>query len=171
MGMITISADTLPQLMTIIDGMINDALAVSNGVATAPNQASEPVAEAARRTTRKKAEAAAPIMPSAANGADHSGSPFAAAPPVSNGFAPGGFAPNGADPHANAGVEKPLVTKVKGLLDQLSAQHGEASVYSWAMVKGFGLPTTVTKDEFLAKYIHEQPDAKLAEVYRQGGGA
>jgi hypothetical protein len=160
MATFTISASSLEELLAAADELRGDAPAPAAAGDAAPKQT----------RGRRKAEAPAPAQPetAAASGAN----PFTAqqAPPAGDSPFGAGFAPGAADPHANSAAERPVVTKLKKLLETLSAQHGEAQVFGWAMHKAMGLPPTVTKEEFLTKLIHEQPDAALETVYTQGGG-
>jgi hypothetical protein len=167
MATFTISASSLEELLAAADELRGDAPAPVAGDAPAPV-----AGDAAPKQTRgrRKAEAPAPAQPetAAAPGAN----PFTApqTPPAGDSPFGAGFTPGAADPHANTAAERPVVTKLKKLLETLSAQHGDTQVFGWAMHKALGLPPSVTKEEFLATLIHEQPDAALETVYTQGGG-
>jgi hypothetical protein len=174
MGKITISGDSLQEISDTLDELLGAAPA--NPAATG-----EAAAKATR--TRKKAAAPPPMQPGetaqqqpstpftqAPPAQPQASNPFTQAPPAGNPFTPP-FGNGAADPHANSHAERPIVTKVKSLLAQLAAEHGEPQVYAWAMQKGLNLSAAISKDDFLNTVIHAQSDADLEEVYRQGGGA
>jgi hypothetical protein len=163
MGKITITGDTPAELQETLDLMFGAA------ESSAPVQGAS--AEAPKRTrTRKAAEAPPPVQPADPQQQKQQ-SPFTQAQqeqPQQAPFSPQpgpNFGMNGSHP-----AERPVVTKLKELLNTLSAAHGEPQVYAWCMQKGLGLPPTVSKDDFLNTVIYQQPDDKLMEVYKMGGG-
>jgi hypothetical protein len=174
MGKITISGDSLEEIQATLDSL------AGNEPAAAPVAGDAP--KATRSRSRKAPEAPAPIQPGEAPIAP-AANPFAPAPaaeaPAEAPAAAAPFAPPAApfapaapaaDPHANAFAERPVVTKLKGLLDKLGQQHGVPQVYAWAMQKCLALPATLTKEDFLSTVIHQQSDAALEAVYKEGGG-
>ena len=178
MGKITISADTLPEIMDIVDSLISDAANFAvNGTSGAPPQdpagsAAAAPAPKATRQSRKKAEAPPPVQPEDKPAAQPN--PFNPQPAAQ----PNPFNPHAGpqpkahpfNPQPQAPVERPIVTKVKDVLGTMSKNYGEAQVFAWAMQQCLGLSPAITKDEFFNVVIHQQSDEALESLYAKGGG-
>ena len=156
---------------------IEELLAQADALRAYIDSAAEPGAPAgdkparAPRGSRKKAEAPDPIQPTASMPLPEAApgpSPFMAPAPAPEPPAPPVFTPPFA-PAPAALAERPSLIRTREQLEKLSASHGRAQVYTWA-IKQAGMSPSVTIDEFAGKLIGELNDAALDELYRQAGG-
>ena len=174
MGKITISGDSLREIMETIGALTAELAGAGSDTPPVPTTASE--APKATRS-RKRAEAPDPIQPPAA--APEGANPFTGEiiPPAPEPAARLTFAPapepaplTFAPVQEATPVDRPAVARLKQQIDLLAQQHGYAQVMNWVMTTGFSQPAGTDPRDFLATTIHNFPDEALDKVYKSAGG-